>query len=92
MTEEEVEIEESKFFRRKAAFVKEGLPEVDAEELAFRMMMRDRDQFDDRRVCFECKNYIMSKCFKYKDRFGRPDTPPRFTLMRCDSFDLRGAR
>lgn len=82
--------EEKIFQRRRAVFIEEGLPADDAHELAARLMMRDRDEFDDRRVCFECANYINKKCFKYKDQYGRPDTPPRFYLMRCDSFEMKG--
>ena len=79
------------FERRKAVFIQEGLPEDEADRLADRLMLRDRDPYDDRRVCFECANYINKKCFRYPDRYGRPDTPPRFTLMRCEYFDLKGS-
>lgn len=92
MKEESIEIEERRFSRRKKIFLEEGLCEEGAHELAYNMMMRDRDQYDDRRVCFECTNYVGKVCMKMKDRQGKPQMPLRFILQRCDFFKMKGTK
>ena len=47
--------EASTFVRRRAALLRRGLSEVDAEDLAERLHLRDLN-FDDRRLCLECRN------------------------------------
>lgn len=77
----------ARFVRRASTFVAEGLNDEDAERLAQTMLYRDRpDSGDDRRVCFECKHLRSnSRC--------RPGLLPlRFTLQRCDGFELRGEK
>jgi hypothetical protein len=86
------EQEDKRFMKRKAVFVTEGLPEEDALDLAYSMMMRDRDPQDDRRVCFECSNYTGKYCMKMRDRLGKPQIPLRFILQRCDDFELKGTK
>jgi hypothetical protein len=75
------------FARRVKIFIKEGLDEQEAEELAEAMLVRDAEG-DDRRVCFECTKYQQAKvlCSVYRKR------PLRFTLQRCEFFDLRGKK
>jgi hypothetical protein len=75
------------FARRVKIFVKEGLNEEEAEGLAEAMLVRDAEG-DDRRVCFECTKYQPAKvlCSVYRKR------PLRFTLQRCEFFDLRGKK
>jgi len=88
MTEEE----DKRFMRRKSVFVNEGLPEDDALDLAYSMLERDRDEFDDRRVCFECQNYINKFCTKMFDNRSKKIIPLRFILQRCDLFELKGKK
>ena len=84
------EIEDKRFMRRLKVFVGEGLGENEASELAYSMMMRDRDTLDDRRVCFECQNLVGNKlCAKMKDKLGKMQIPLRFILQRCDDFKLK---
>ena len=83
------EIEDKRFMRRKAVFITEGLPEDEALDLAYNLMMRDRDPQDDRRICFECSNYTAKVCTKMKDKTGKPQSPLRFILQRCDDFKLK---
>ena len=89
MTEAE-EMEELAHRRRKERFIREGLEVEQAHELAGRMMMRDRDPFDDRRVCFECVHLAGKLCTKITDRFHRPTMQLRFILQRCDHFHIKG--
>lgn len=92
MNEEELEKAAIRFDRRYEAFKKEGLCEEQAYKLAEQMYERDRDPHDDRRVCFECENYVGNLCMKMKDKTGRPQMPLRFILQRCDWFELKGKR
>jgi hypothetical protein len=81
------ETELSTFSRRFKIFMKEGLNEEEAEELAEKMLIRDFEG-DDRRICFECTKYLPAKvsCAVYRKR------PIRFTLQRCEFFDLKGKK
>lgn len=92
MTEEEIEIAVAKHARRRKVFMEEGLCEDGAWELADKLWERDADIGDDRRVCFECRNYVNKHCTKYLDKYGRPTMPLRFILQRCPHFDLRGSK
>lgn len=77
-----------KFASRLKIFIREGLDEQEAEDLAEAMLIRDFEGVDDRRICFECKNYLPAKvsCAVYRKR------PLRFTLQRCEKFNLRGKK
>jgi hypothetical protein len=90
MTEEETEIAVMKHTRRRKAFEEQGLSANDAWNLADKLWERDEDIGDDRRLCFECKNYVDHKCIKMPDRFGKPQTPSRFILQRCPMFKMKG--
>jgi hypothetical protein len=87
MTPEEIK-EEKRWARRKSAFMEAGLNNNDAHDLAARLMMRDRDPYDDRRVCFECSRYMGNLCLGYLKN-NRPTHPLRFILQRCDKFKLK---
>lgn len=78
--------------RRMQVFLQEGLCEQEARKLADQMLERDRDGFDDRRVCFECVNYSNRKCVAILDSQGKPTLPLRFVLQRCERFELRGKK
>jgi hypothetical protein len=77
--------------RRRKRFVEEGLSEDEAWDLAEKLFDRDRDTGDDRRLCFECSNYVDASkvCLKMRDRAGKPQMPIRFILQRCPTFQLR---
>ena len=92
MTEEEIEKAVIRHQRRYKTFMEEGLCEDQAWELADKMWDRDNDPQDDRRVCFECRNYVAKHCTKYLDKYKRPTMPLRFILQRCDHFELKGAK
>jgi hypothetical protein len=79
-------------YKRMQTFVNEGLSEDDAFDLAEAMWTRDEDEFDDRRLCFECKNYENKKCKAILDKLGRPTQQLRFILQRCDYFVLKGKK
>lgn len=74
--------------RRMKVFQAEGMSEADAFELAGLMLDRDLDAYDDRRVCFECSRYDNNKKVCAVTR----KMPMRFTLQRCDHFDMRGQK
>jgi len=76
--------------RRMQTFVDQGLPHLDAFDLAESMWNRDLDPQDDRRVCFECQHLAVKYCSAILDRFGRPSQQLRFILQRCDKFQLKG--
>lgn len=88
MTDDELRI----LNKRYLAFVDEGLIEHEADDLAYSMMIRDREGFDDRRVCFECKHYKNKHCEAIRDAKGRPTQHLRFMLQRCEFFILKGAK
>jgi hypothetical protein len=86
------EAEEKTFVRRQETFIKEGLDVVEAEDLAFSMMIRDREGLDDRRLCFECKHYQNKHCEAIRDSKGKPTQQLRFMLQRCPQFQLKGTK
>jgi hypothetical protein len=92
MTEEELEIAITVHARRRKVFMAEGLCEQEAWDLAERMLNRDADPLDDRRVCFECKHYMARLCTKIRDRYGKPTMQVRFILQRCDHITLKGSK
>jgi len=80
--------------KRRARFEEEGLTPDEAYDLADKLFERDRDEFDDRRLCFECTNYNdkAKTCSKIVDKLGKQQRPLRFILQRCDWFNLRGKK
>ena len=92
MTPEELKKAVARFDRRYETFIKEGLCADGAYDLASAMHDRDRDPQDDRRVCFECSNYVAKVCLKMRDRMGKPMMPLRFVLQRCENFQLKGQK
>jgi hypothetical protein len=92
MKEENIERSVLRMNRRIETFIKEGLCEKQAYELAESMWQRDEDPQDDRRVCFECQNYVAKVCMKMNDKLGKPQMPLRFVLQRCDYFELKGVK
>lgn len=88
----DIKKEIQRFDRRMETFRKEGLCNDQAYDLASAMMDRDRDPHDDRRVCFECENYVGKVCMKMKDKLGKPQMPLRFVLQRCENFQLKGSK
>jgi len=90
MTEEQMEKAIETHARRRKAFEAAGLGADDAWDLAEKMYDRDKEQLDDRRVCFECVHLKGRECHGITDRFGKPTTQMRFILQRCPSFKLKG--
>ena len=89
-------IELDRATRRSTAFKQTGLGiHGDAEILAIKMLYRDRDSQDTRRVCFECRNFTnqngRTSCAKGElgpNMMSLDDR--RYTLCRCPLFDKRG--
>lgn len=92
MTEEQMEKAIETHARRMKAFEAAGLGADDAWDLAEKMYDRDKDGHDDRRVCFECKNYVDKHCIAYTDKFNRATMQLRFVLQRCPKFILKGKK
>lgn len=92
MNKEEIDKAVVRFDRRMDTFIKEGLSNDEAYDLASAMHDRDRDPQDDRRVCFECANYTGKVCLKMKDNKGKYLMPLRFILQRCEMFKLKGTK
>jgi hypothetical protein len=90
MTDDEIEVAQ----RRSKKFCLEGLQQQLASDLAYDMMVRDREHAqgimqDDRRVCFECKHLMVQTCMAINVGTKRLE-PYRFILQRCDSFSIKG--
>jgi hypothetical protein len=92
MTEEELEKAIVRHTNRRKTFMAEGLCEDQAWDLAEQMFERDKDPYDDRRVCFECVYYAGKHCTKIIDKHGKPTMQLRFILQRCDYFKLKGKK
>lgn len=89
-TDEEIR----RFQNRVKRLQSEGMTEVEAEELATRLLHRDRpDSGDDRRICLECVG-LRGRVCAFASRLGlrTGHEPLRFILQRCDGFVLRGAK
>ncbi len=77
-----------RFTRRFEALLERGLPESEAEELAERLLYRDRSgPHDTRRICLECKHLKGSSCRATHRKFE----PPINVLWRCDDFQIKGS-
>lgn len=82
------EIEDKRLMRRSKVFMEEGLPESEALDLAYQMLIRDREG-DDLRVCFECQHLRDKKfCDQFAGFRGKQFYPIRFVLQRCEKFQL----
>ena len=80
------------FTQRLHQFIRRGLAEPEAEALADKLVMRDRD-LDDRRLCLECLNIKSGggrwACIQWRRAgLGAPGFPADLVrqLQRCDSF------
>ena len=83
----------SRFEARKTMLQRRGLPGRDAEDLAERLTLRDRDS-DDRRLCLECswlgdKGRCLAASSGRLPDVGRRHKPAQTLLHRCGAFGLR---
>lgn len=78
--------ERARYQRRLDTFVREGLEASEAARFARLMLLRDRDGFDTRRSCFECRH------LRDNARCKPGYLPLRFVLQRCPGFELKGAK
>jgi len=83
------EKEDATFLRRRSRFFQEGLNDDEAGDLAYKMLVRDREQVD-LRICLECKGMVENLCHFIKDKSKKPTQQARFILQRCDHFQLKG--
>lgn len=78
------------FSDRRERLLRAGYCDADAEDLAERLVLRDRDA-DDRRLCVECSHYRAGRCGNRKaaglhsPEVGRDLAA---TLQRCEGFAL----
>ncbi len=68
-------------------FEAKGIPSLQAEEVACRLVYRDR-QDDDRRSCAECASFYSGRCVQGKQPFGGGSVA---VLHRCKSFKKSNA-
>jgi len=66
------------------------LNQVQAEELAWRLLNRDRDETDDRRVCLACAHLKGDYCQERRACKVRGFQPCKTVLWRCDYFKQKG--
>lgn len=87
-TDEEI----AKLKRRVDVLQKFALNEDEASDLASRLLQRDRDKSDDRRICLECKWLKVSYCNSPKKVSPcKSFEPCKTVLWRCDQFKLKGS-
>jgi len=79
---------------RTSLFNRRGLPALEAELLADRLVTRDRDDFDTRKVCLECAHLSgragAMRCTQWQRAgLGQPGIPVgmELVLQRCDGFE-----
>lgn len=81
-----------KFTMRVIGFMRRGINPTDADDLAERLILRDREQ-DDRRMCVECSHLgERGRCLAAAERLQDADRrlePVPTILQRCDAFGLR---
>ncbi len=78
-----------RFTARVARFTDNALPLVEAEALADRLVIRDRDG-DDRRMCLECAHLSGRRCGAWqRAAIGGPVLPTSLLALpqRCGAFD-----
>ena len=76
------EPEIKRFLNRKLRLQKINMTEIDSENLAERLLHRDRPvSGDDRKLCLECSNW-KGKCMKPSGGYCTVPT----LLQRCDGF------
>lgn len=86
--------EASTFARRRAALFGRGLSEVDADDLAERLHLRDVEG-DDRRLCLECVHLNGRRCVAWRRAaVGGPVLPTALLALpqRCAAFDAGRAQ
>jgi len=66
------------------------LNQEQAEELAWRLLNRDRDQTDDRRICLACGHLNGSYCNNRLASKVKSFQPCKTVLWRCDYFKAKG--
>jgi len=66
------------------------LSESEAEDLAWRLLCRDRDPDDDRRICLACANLKNNYCQDSRSSKVRGFQPCKTVLWRCDWFKTKG--
>jgi hypothetical protein len=71
---------------RRLFFIKEGLSPEDALDLVEKLRDRDEYEFDDRKLCFECANYLKNGTCLKRLRKGIPQSCLRFVLQRCEDY------
>ena len=79
-----------RFQKRHARFVRQGIADTDADDLAERLTLRDRAS-DDRRLCLECRELALSGRCSAAARgdmpgVGRHLEPVPDILMNCQHF------
>ena len=78
------------FIDRRARLLRWGWLEPDAEKLAERLVMRDREA-DDRVSCTECRHYRPGRCGIHRDaglHSGEVGRDLVVMLQRCPGFDV----
>lgn len=71
----------TRFINRQNRLQKMGITEMEAEKLAERLVYRDRDATDDRKLCLECAAW-RNRCMKPNGGYCTVPT----MLQRCDGF------
>lgn len=74
---------------RAELFEVKGVQPSEIYDLVTRLRMRDRES-DDRRMCFECRNFAGVGPWACKSKLGLPGLLPAdlpLLLQRCDGFD-----
>ena len=81
----------ARFVARVALFMRRGINATDADDLAERLTLRDRDA-DDRVICAECRHYLPGRCGNHRSALMTTADIGRdlaAMLRRCAGFDPR---
>lgn len=80
----------ARFLGRRDRLLRWGWPEADAENLAERLVVRDREELDDRVSCADCRHCRPSRCDNYsRAGLNSPDLGRSWVqlLQRCPGFE-----
>ena len=89
-TEAQGSVAELKLYRARAEAFRKYTTPVLADNLALRLMHRDRDPTDDRRICLACANLKGDYCNARGASPVKGFQPCKTVLWRCDWFKAKG--
>jgi hypothetical protein len=81
---------EHKLYAARSRVFAKYTSELLAEDLAWRLLLRDRDPADDRRICLACAHLKDDYCNERRASKVKGFQPCKTVLWRCDFFKQKG--